>query len=170
MSYAQVLNRWATDEHFADFFSQLLASSRFEAYFFETPALTKTSVEQPFEFVLINSTTLARVQASPYFYQAYFDRATTSIVSFSNLGGDAILVVPCPTISYPKHFTHLAKFIRLATDKQKQAFWQNAAMSIQKRLSDKPVWLSTSGLGVYWLHLRLDDRPKYYQHKPYKRS
>ena len=27
----------------------------------------------------------------------------------------------------------------------------------------KKVWMSTSGLGVYWLHVRLDSRPKYYQ-------
>jgi hypothetical protein len=26
----------------------------------------------------------------------------------------------------------------------------------------KPVWFSTSGMGVAWLHFRLDERPKYY--------
>lgn len=31
-----------------------------------------------------------------------------------------------------------------------------------------PVWISTSGLGVPWLHVRIDDRPKYYQHAPYR--
>jgi hypothetical protein len=29
------------------------------------------------------------------------------------------------------------------------------------------MWLSTSGLGVAWLHIRLDSTPKYYQHQPY---
>lgn len=33
---------------------------------------------------------------------------------------------------------------------------------------DVPIWLSTSGLGVYWLHVRLDTRPKYYNHDEYK--
>jgi hypothetical protein len=32
-----------------------------------------------------------------------------------------------------------------------------------------PVWLSTSGLGIYWLHFRLDTVPKYYTYAPYKR-
>ncbi|MBX3248007.1 MAG: hypothetical protein KF901_12575 [Myxococcales bacterium] len=32
------------------------------------------------------------------------------------------------------------------------------------------VWLSTAGLGVDWLHVRLDARPKYYRHAPYKRA
>jgi len=30
------------------------------------------------------------------------------------------------------------------------------------------TWLSTSGLGVGWLHVRLDSRPKYYTYEPYK--
>ncbi|MDF9799652.1 hypothetical protein OKW21_004915 [Catalinimonas alkaloidigena] len=29
--------------------------------------------------------------------------------------------------------------------------------------------MSTSGLGVYWLHIRLDSRPKYYQFDPYRK-
>ena len=32
------------------------------------------------------------------------------------------------------------------------------------------LWVSTSGLGVYWLHVRLDSYPKYYQHAPYKNA
>lgn len=30
------------------------------------------------------------------------------------------------------------------------------------------LWCSTSGLGVYWLHIRLDQYPKYYTYRPYK--
>jgi hypothetical protein len=28
-------------------------------------------------------------------------------------------------------------------------------------------WISTSGLGVPWVHVRLDSYPKYYQYRPY---
>ncbi len=31
-----------------------------------------------------------------------------------------------------------------------------------------PLWLSTAGGGVAWLHVRLDSRPKYYGYSPYK--
>jgi hypothetical protein len=34
----------------------------------------------------------------------------------------------------------------------------------------KPVWLSTAGAGVSWLHVRLDDRPKYYGYRPYQEA
>ncbi len=39
-----------------------------------------------------------------------------------------------------------------------------------KRVSRKPVWLNTAGGGVAWLHVRLDDRPKYYGYQNYKSS
>ena len=34
--------------------------------------------------------------------------------------------------------------------------------------SQRPLWLSTNGLGVAWLHARIDARPKYYSHRPYR--
>ena len=34
--------------------------------------------------------------------------------------------------------------------------------------SDAPAWVSTSGLGVSWLHIRIDTRPKYYSYAPFR--
>jgi len=45
---------------------------------------------------------------------------------------------------------------------------RSTARAITARLSDRPLWVSTSGLGVAWLHVRLDARPKYYQYTPYR--
>jgi hypothetical protein len=39
---------------------------------------------------------------------------------------------------------------------------------MSERVGSKVVWLSTAGAGVSWLHVRLDDRPKYYQFEPYR--
>jgi NADH:ubiquinone oxidoreductase subunit len=39
---------------------------------------------------------------------------------------------------------------------------------MQNRVGEQPVWLSTAGMGVAWLHVRLDDRPKYYGYSPYR--
>ena len=39
-----------------------------------------------------------------------------------------------------------------------------------RRLGTAPVWLSTAGAGVSWLHVRLGDRPKYYGHAPYRQA
>ena len=42
------------------------------------------------------------------------------------------------------------------------------ARELLARIDYRTLWLSTSGLGVAWLHLRLDHEPKYYQYAPYR--
>ena len=41
---------------------------------------------------------------------------------------------------------------------------------LRRRVGVKPVWLSTAGAGVAWVHVRLDDRPKYYGYDAYRRA
>lgn len=89
------------------------------------------------------------------------------MVSFPNLGGDAQLVVPT-LINDPSHYAHLATFVRNAPIDQVRAFWQTTAQVYEQKIGKKTVWLSTAGLGVYWLHVRIDARPKYYRFGAYK--
>ena len=91
------------------------------------------------------------------------------VVTFPNLGGDATLVVPCP-VGPPSSYAHLAAFVRNASERQRHALFAALGASVLSHLSDRPLWVSTAGMGVYWLHLRLDSRPKYYRHAPYKRA
>jgi hypothetical protein len=51
---------------------------------------------------------------------------------------------------------------------QRYALWEAVGRVAERRLGTAPVWLSTAGAGVSWLHVRLDDRPKYYAFTPYK--
>jgi hypothetical protein len=169
LSYADVIDGWHKSHEFRDFYIWLLAQAPFEAMFWESPAVTKSSVGQPYEFVLLDSPQLSAAEPEPLFFAPSFDSAATgeSIVTFENLGKDALLVVPCPRS--PQHvYAHLAVFVRGAPKAQRHVLFRKLAEEINKRLSDKPVWVSTSGLGVYWLHLRLDSRPKYYNFQPYK--
>ncbi len=98
-------------------------------------------------------------------FRSYF--AGDDVATFRNLGGDAILIAPsCEDSSccYP----HLAAFLRKAPDQQVRKLWRSVGQAVCGALSDQPIWISTSGLGVAWLHIRLDSSPKYYQHQPYK--
>lgn len=90
-------------------------------------------------------------------------------VTFDNLGGDAVLVAPCP-LGPDSAYTHLAQFVHAAPDAQQQLLWQSVGEAMQARLGTEPVWLSTAGHGVGWLHVRLDSRPKYYRHAAYMRA
>ena len=38
---------------------------------------------------------------------------------------------------------------------------KQAEDKVEARIDDRPLWLSTAGDGVAWLHVRLDQRPKY---------
>jgi hypothetical protein len=38
------------------------------------------------------------------------------------------------------------------------------------QLNDKPIWLSTAGLGVPWLHVRLNRQAKYAVHQRYRQA
>ncbi|MFZ1401167.1 MAG: hypothetical protein WAS33_29955 [Candidatus Promineifilaceae bacterium] len=160
----QILQNWQTNEKFRSFFINLLANAPFEAYFWETPPITQATLERPFEFVLVNAPQLARVSADRRAFAHYFNHE--SVVDFPNLGGDAHLVVPCPQTPADA-FAHLAAFSRSAPLGQQHDFWQRVGLAVGNGVGERPLWLSTSGLGVYWLHVRLDARPKYYTFRPY---
>lgn len=166
LTYKQVIELWQTNSDFCQFYNNILAKSPFNAYFWENPPINNTTIHQPYEFVLVNSSALSRIQATRQAFLKYFD-ANKGVVHFENLGKDALLIVPSP-LSDNSDFPHLAAFVRNASNAQLQLFWQQIGEQVAKRLSEKWLWVSTSGLGVYWLHVRLDDRPKYYQHRPYQ--
>ena len=170
MTFAEALRRWQNDAGFRSYFSQLLADTSFAAFRWETPPLTGATADRPFEFVLLDSPGLAR-RLEPEAFAEHFRKASEheQVISFTNLGKDATLIVPCPREPLSA-YGHLAAFIRQAPDSQKHALWRLAGQMMQQRLSSKPVWLSTAGAGVSWLHLRLDDRPKYYGYAPYRDS
>ena len=167
LSYASVLDRWQNDAGFRNHFIQTLAKAPFSAFRWETPPVTNGSMNQPFEFVLLDSPDLL-TRPDPCAFSEHFRAAQAGgIVEFSNLGGDAVLVVPCPG-NRPLDYAHLAAFLRHAPAEQQHALWQAVAAAMQRRLGARPVWLSSAGGGVAWLHLRLDDRPKYYGYAAYR--
>lgn len=167
LTYAEVLHQWHADAEFRAFFNALLVKSPFDAVRWETPPVTEATAGRVFEFVLINSPGLARKPDADAFAE-HFERAgRAEVIEFPNLGGDAILVVPCPSAS-PSVYTHLASFVRQAPESQRQALWELVGATMLRRLGTAPVWLSTAGAGVSWLHVRLDNRPKYYGHEPYR--
>ena len=138
-----------------------------DAYFWETPPVTKKSFAQDFEYVLINAPWLRRIQANPSAFNDQFNGVTSEIAQFHNLGRDAILLAPVP-LKGEGDYPHLAAFVRSAPETKISALWKSVFETLARVLTDQPVWVSTSGLGVAWLHVRLDSIPKYYNYGPYK--
>ena len=167
LAYAEVLELLRDDPAFRLYFTRLLAKSPYVAYRWETPCVTKATLGRDFEFVLLRCDSLVRpVDASAF--KSYFENGS-EVVSFPNLGRNAEMVVPCP-VGDPENYGHLASFSRNAPEAQLHQLWHHVAVAMDTRVSDRPVWLSTAGMGVSWLHVRLDDRPKYYGYSPYREN
>ncbi len=171
LTWSDVVSRWQGDRSFLCFFESILADAPFPAYFWETPPVTSTTLNRDFEFVLVDSEQLAGVVADQRAFANHFPpaQAGASVVQFSNFSGDATLVVPCPCGPLSA-YAQISTFARGAPDEQQRELWTLVGATLERRLGKQPVWLSTSGLGVYWLHIRLDSRPKYYTHEPYRKS
>lgn len=145
-------------------FNSLLADTPYPEFRWETPSVVRETVTQPFECVVLEAHGLDRAPDVDAFAGQF--EVGKHVVVFPNLGRDAVLVVPCP-ISDRTAYGHLATFVRLAPESQRHTLWQAVGQAMTNRVSDDPVWLSTAGAGVAWLHIRLDDRPKYYHFSPY---
>jgi hypothetical protein len=57
--HVDVIDAWCRDPEFCSWFSSVLASSPFDAFRWETPAVTAATATQPFEFVLLDAPGLA---------------------------------------------------------------------------------------------------------------
>ena len=167
-TYADVVAHWQHDRDFRSFFNRVLAEVPYEAFRWETLAVTASTVAREFEFVVLDCPSLLTTPNPNAFAEHFSSKSVCdNVVSFANLGKDAVLVVPLP-IKPGSAYGHIASFVRTAPSDHADALWRAVGEAMRARINEKPVWLSTAGMGVSWLHVRLDDRPKYYGHSLYR--
>jgi hypothetical protein len=153
------------DKTFAIDFSKRLASQPVTAGFWECPAYSEGSANEPFKCVLINAPELAEASAdSTAFRRKLVGVAYDQSGVFPNLNNSATLISPQ---AKPADYSHLLSFVRKAQPRQIINFWATVSRVVLEKTSSEPLWISTSGRGVPWLHVRLDTQPKYYRHLPY---
>lgn len=99
-----------------------MADALYRAYLWETPSITRSTVTQGFEFVLVESPALAGLMAEP--------EAFAGPIETAGAGAD------------------VAAFARTAPAVRQQAFWRVVGAAASDRLSDRSLWLSTNDLGV----------------------
>lgn len=167
ISFEMLFSLLAENQSFVCWYTELLAQTNFNSFFWEHPALRSCDMSQLAEFVLIEAHSLTGLRADPNAFADQLAASDDQVVVFKNLGGDAELVAPCPPDD-AQSCAHLAPFVRTAPGKLVSRFWNTVGKTVLGSVNDRPLWLSTSGLGVPWLHVRLDSIPKYYQYVPYK--
>ena len=165
-----------------------------KAFFFECPAVSASTLQRDFEFVLVPSKALETAKADSMAFREHLLKGDdyNDIVAFPNIGCDATLVVPCSRVLLSSGindsqlspspdsnadsgsgYAHLASFTMSAPPDQANRLWQRVFEELRVKLAQnecEKVWLSTSGLGVPWLHIRLDSVPKYYHWKAYRET
>ncbi len=168
MSIGNVIDSWRSNPDFRGFWASSLCSIPFEAYCWEMPPLSRAVLGRPFECVFVESRSLNSLTPNPKPFEEHFtpDASASGVATFESLGRDTLLVAPYPQTARDS-YTHLATFMRKAPPVQIDQIWSALAQAVDSRLGERPIWLSTAGLGVSWLHIRVDSRPKYYRYKPY---
>lgn len=96
-------------------------------------------------------------------FQKYIDNKKDEryAISFPNLSGDTILIIPVPRVR--KNFSNLFYFMKNASNKQQKELWKLVVKEAHQLLkTNENIWISTHGLGVNYLHIRVSITPKYY--------
>lgn len=144
-------------------------------FFWECSPVARAMLDsQRFSFVLKAAPMLEIAAADPEPFSKHLQRARDGqhAIGFSNLSRDAMLVIPTQQ-QQAANYTHLFSFLRTASHAQIDGFWKQVAATSLEFLAARPspvadpMWLSTSGLGVSWLHVRCSSVPKYYSYKPF---
>ena len=163
-STLRVLDGLQRSAHLRQALSETLAAAPAQGLFFECAPFDAETLDRPFRAAWVPSPAMGRLieDPQPFRHQLRGARAP-DVVTFANLSGDAVLVVPAGPGRSHSH-AHLAAFLRGALPAQIERLWTQVGLAVVERLAARPgpLWLSTSGLGVSWLHIRLDQRPKYY--------
>lgn len=144
--------------------------------FIEFPKLTRQTLKDTFEMVIISSDNLANCATTPtpeIFADAINHCMSTDVLTTPNLSGDAILLMPHPHKYYTTNFANISTFMNNCTEANTvliNVFWASFKEIIYKEIETKGhVWVSTHGLGVNWLHVRFAREPKYYCYSEYLR-
>jgi len=168
MLIGSVIDSWRSKPEFRGFWASSLRSIPFEAYCWEMPPLSRAVLGRPFECVFVESPGLTSLAPDSNPFEEHFtsDAASSGVAKFESLRRDALLVSLYPHTDSGS-YTHLATFMRTAPHVQIDQLWSVVAQAVDLRLRERPIWVSTACLGVSWLRIRFDSRPRYYRHKLY---
>jgi len=141
----------------------------YRTYFLELPWVSgETASSREFTLTLTDAPELRGTLPDP---SSFATMLRAEVNSFRSLSGDALLVCPGPDRG-AADCSSIGPFVRTATARLRQKlFAEWARVVLEECLPADPkkrFWMSTSGLAVPWLHLRIDTRPKYYKTKHYR--
>ncbi len=181
-NWALLLSIGKDSSHLIQQFNNVLkdVSSVYNAFFFETKGVSSFNAsEKQFEFVLVNAESLYRftrgrgAEGYDSFSEHLDCPSETTCCAFPNLTRSSVLIAPKPQSDQMNFYTDLASFVKNTSGEEATMLWQMVTREYIKALDMSPSqsrWLSTSGTGVPWLHVRIDNTPKYYTFAEFKKD
>lgn len=167
LCFEDVFELWASNSKFVEFYKDELIKLNYEAFYWEHPAIKKEFLNKKYECILQRSRPLEHLPIDESAFIDYIN-SKEQAADFMNLGKNARLIVPTKKTD-KEIYNHMSKFIRLAAQEQIIELFKRVGNSILEKIeSKKLIWLNTAGLGVIWLHIRMDTIPKYYKTTRYK--
>ena len=158
MLWSEVIDNWENGIPFS--YPESLKNKN--KFFWNTSPLTENG-ESQFSEKFKESLELPNIQSRTAFKDKLIKAEKNGkqhATSFPNLSGDTVLVIPMPK---GKCYATLKDFVDNAPKKQQQELWKLVAKEAKKQAKKfGKVWISTHGLGVPYLHVRISSQPKYY--------
>jgi hypothetical protein len=150
--------------NFHNALKEAVKSLDYPAVFLEFPKINDGKLSERNVCTIIKAHSLLNTEGNP---EAFSLSCTEKVCKTENLSKDAILIIPNLTSQHD--YGHLYKFLMNCDDNEEiRLFWKAVGESIFKQLDLwSNIWISTSGLGIPWLHLRISRTPKYYHYTPY---
>ena len=151
----------------------ILKTSPFESYYLEfNPVSWNLLAERCFEFVITKTTGFIIKTDMMTFGETNINTNSNNIYTFPNLSKKSILVSPCYNHNYNINiYNNIGTFMRSSNLEQQFLLFSTVFAELLTQLKKNKnnfLWLSTHGKGVAWLHVRIDDNPKYISYQPYK--
>lgn len=154
MDWNTVLNNWENEKYFT------YPKSKKTRFLWNTSVL-KNNGKSEFIQKFKSYKSLPDTQNITAFKEYINKSKNKYVVSFPNLNGDTLLVVPIPREG--KNFATIKDFVDNAPIIQQKIFWKEVAILARKQMKKyKNIWVSTHGMGVPYLHVRISKYPKYY--------
>ena len=113
LTYKNVMEGFLIKNDISDLIIRIMKESEYDGFYFETKKINKKKINDPFEFVLVETTSFRNYSPQPDAFKDHFKNASKNIVSFPNLKKNSILVSPVPNSSINNKFMiHLSEFIK----------------------------------------------------------
>lgn len=146
-----------------DFSNRAEKNGHGKGVFLEFPMLNRDTASQEGYYALITTHIFDSGKADGKAFENYFQKEG-KIVTFPNISKDTILVVPNKLDKKKSRYYHIANYLRESPKEDIVALFKRVATEVLKLYNETnvPIYVSTHGNGVPWLHVRLCNSPKYY--------